>query len=176
MKIQRWKIIMTGLAAVVGVRYFDKKLFKKQNEQLCRVRMQRDVLDHLLSLKHDQINIDVYLRKMGFKRVGIYGLTMLGSHLYEELSQSEYVSRLVGIDRSEIHDNYNMDIFSPEDDFNPLDLIIVTVSGNYENIVSKLRGVFSGKIMSIQQIINECETIYFDEAYSEKANRNFCDL
>lgn len=174
---RRWGAVAAGLAAVIGVRYFDKKLLNEYNQQLYKMGMQRDVLDHMLSLKHSHMKIDMYLKKMGYKKVGIYGLTMLGSHVYEELHSSEYVSRLVGIDRRRIYDNYDMEIFRPEEDFAPLDLIIVTALGDYEKIVSMLSKVFPGRIMSIQQIINECESIYFNEAVcSEKTNRNYCDL
>ncbi|MCM1216988.1 MAG: hypothetical protein NC548_21025 [Lachnospiraceae bacterium] len=174
---KRWGNIVAGLAAVIGVRYLDKKLLVQRNEQLYKLNVQRDILDHMLTLKQNQLNMDVYLKKMGYRRVGIYGLTMLGSHVYEELHESDYIIRLVGIDRREICDNYDMNIYKPEENFNPLDLIIVTVLNGYEGIASKLGETFSGKIMSIQQIINECETIYFDgTVYNEKETRNPCDL
>lgn len=145
---------------IAGVRYGDKKVFEKRNRQLALINAQNEVLDHWLTMKERNISILDFLNKNQYTKIGIYGLSMLGNHLYEELYGKKEIKRLIGIDRSNIHDNYNMKIYKPEDNFEDIDLIIVTAVLDFESIVNVLEKKHKVKIMSIQQVINECEKFY----------------
>ena len=156
------KNIIIAFLLVVFVRYFDNKMIQKRNQQLELVRQQREVLDRWLTLKRRKVSIDNYLEQHGYKKVGIYGLSIIGGHLYNELCHSSIVTRLIGIDRAAVREYSDIEVFKPDEDFGDVDVIIVTALGDYENIANKLRTRYSGDIVSMQQVINECGKYYYD--------------
>lgn len=152
--------IASILLAIVGTRYWDKKILDNRNAQLNLLRMQRDILDHWLTMKERMVSLDFYLKKIDCKKIGIYGLSLLGNHLYEELHHSEYVTKLVGIDQADIYDNFEMELVKPGEPLDDIELVIVTAISDYSAVESLLKTCYAGKIMSIQQVINECEKFY----------------
>lgn len=150
------KNIFIALLLVIGVRYFDNKVIQKRTRKMELMLQQRNVLDCWLTLKRRNLSIDKYLEEYGYKKVGIYGLSILGGHLYNELCHSSVVTRLIGIDRTAVNEYSDIEVFKPNEDFGEIDVIIVTALGDYKNVANKLRERYSGKIVSMQQVITEC--------------------
>lgn len=156
--------------AIGLTRYADKKLLEKKQNQIDRLYAQVDVLDRFLTMKEKNVSIDSFLKENDFHSVGIYGLAMIGNHLYEEMKKSNYITKLVGIDRSEINDNFDMEIRKNTDDFSDLDVILVTALSDYNGIKRLLQTNYNGEIKSIQDIVGECEKNY---SYSDEVA--YCD-
>lgn len=160
--MKRKKNIIIALLLVIVVRYFDNKVIQKRTQKMELMLQQRNVLDRWLTLKRRNLSIDKYLEQYGYKKVGIYGLSMLGGHLYNELCHSSVVTRLIGIDRAAVNEYPDMEVFKPDEDFGDIDVVIVTALGDYGNIANKLQEKHSGKIVAMQQVINECEKYYYE--------------
>lgn len=151
----------SGFMFLLGVgicKYFEDKVSGQKDARIERNNLFIQTLDRWMTLRDNGISIEQYLRKLNCKKVAIYGLGMIGNHLYEELRRTDI--EIVGIDRADIYNNYQMPIYKPDDCFEDIDLIIVTPSG-YEAVYQKLRENYSKEIMSFQQLLSACEEFLY---------------
>ena len=138
-----------------ATRHFLNKIMKEKERKIERQNADIEMLERWMTLRDKGIAIDRYLQDLNCRKVAIYGLAMLGNHLYEELKKTNI--EIAGIDRADIYDNYQMPIYKPDDvGYGDIDLIIVT-SYSYEKIYPSLRKLYKGKIMSLRQLISESE-------------------
>ena len=134
---------------------------KTNQEKNCRNEVNTtyvEILDQWMSLKNKNVSISRLLKEENCKKIAIYGLGMIGNHLYEELIDTEI--DIVGIDQTEIYNNFKMSIYKPDEFPKDIDLIIVTPL-KYETIYLKLRENYDGRIMSLQQILSMCENYLY---------------
>lgn len=151
----------SGIMFLLGIgicKYFDNKVSIEKEAGIERNNLFIQTLDRWMTLRDNGISIERYLRKLNCKKVAIYGLGKIGNHLYEELRRTQI--EIVGIDRADIYNNYQMPVYKPDDCFEDIDLIIVT-SFEYEVIFQKLREKYTGKIVSFQQLLSACEEFLF---------------
>lgn len=156
----------SGFMFLLGIgicKYFEDKVCGQKEARIERNNLFIQTLDRWMTLRDNGVSIEQYLRKLDCKKVAIYGLGMIGNHLYEELRRTEI--EIVGIDRADIYNNYQMPIYKPDDCFEDIDLIIVTSSG-YEAVFQKLRENYTGEIVSFQQLLSACEEFLFKNRVS----------
>ncbi len=150
-----------GIVFLLGAgicKYFGDKASREKEALIERNNLLVETLDRWMTLRDNGIAIEQYLKKINCKKVAIYGLGVIGNHLYEELRRTEL--EIVGIDRADIYNNYQMPIYKPDDCFEDVDLIIVTPLG-YEAVCQKLREKYKGQIVSFQQLLSLCEEYLF---------------
>lgn len=145
---------------ILGIIYTNRKMIGRRNEQLNTANKVKDIFDRWLTLKEQGISFERYLQDNDVKKVGIYGLGLMGNHLYEDLIKTSYKDSIIGIDKSEIHDNYKMNIKKPDENLEGVDIIIVTVSSGYNAVENELRKHYSGKIVSLENMLSACENYY----------------
>lgn len=87
------------------------------------------------------------------EEVAIYGMGELGKRLYEDLRMSNVKVTYV-IDRDKNLQSENYRLLSPESEFPPMELIIVTAAFEFEEIEKKLREKTTAKIISLKDIID----------------------
>ena len=151
----------SGIMFFLGVgicKFFADKVSREKEAAIDRNNLFIHTLDRWMTLRDNGILIEQYLRQLGCKKIAIYGLGMIGNHLYEELRRTEI--EIVGIDRADIYNNYQIPIYKPDDCFEDIDLIIVTPFG-YDEVFQKLRENYTGKIVSFQQLLSACEEFLF---------------
>ena len=134
-------------------KYFADKLNKEKDYTIEKKNLYIQILDRLLVVRERGISLNKYLQEKNHKKVAIYGLGMIGSHLYEALKGTEV--ELIGIDKSKVYNNFRMPIYKPDYNLNDIDLIIVTPF-DYKEIFHDLQK-YHKKIISIHQLLNECE-------------------
>lgn len=149
--------IMFLLGGVI-CKYFEDKVSGEKEAAIERNNLFIQTLDRWMTLRDNGISIEQYLKKLNCKKVAIYGLGVIGNHLYEELRRTEI--EIVGIDRADIYNNYQMPIYKPGGCFEDIDLIIVTPSG-YKKIFQELSENYNGEIVSFQQLLSACEEFLF---------------
>lgn len=150
-----------GVPFILGAsicKYFDDKIYKMKDCKIENRNITIDIMDRWLTLHDKGISIERYLKDKNYKKVAIYGLGMLGNHLYEELKKAQV--DIIGIDRADIHDNFQMPIYKPYDCFGDVDIIIVTPL-SYDAIFQQLRENYEGSIISLWQLLSECETYLY---------------
>lgn len=118
-----------------------------------RYRGYWQILSDWINLNEDGKTITQYLKDNHMHKVAIYGMGMLGTLLYKELSKNNIeVVYCIDQDRTKA-DKFDVPVFSLNDDLQPVDLIIVTVDYAYESIKSKLREKGKFNIIALKELV-----------------------
>jgi len=95
-----------------------------------------------------------YLQKQGWHRIGIYGMGYLGRHLLTELSESTVKVDYI-IDRNIYARDIDYPTYQISSDLPPVDVIIVTIAGEYEEIRRKILEQVNYRVVSLEHILFE---------------------
>lgn len=115
------------------------------------------VLHQWLNLKEKGIKVGDYLLSRGYKKIGIYGMGMLGKHLIEELKDSG-VDLVCGIDKNAESMYLPITLVTPERAcYSKVDLIIVTVVYDYEKVKSEVSVYTDKQIVSILDVLKDAD-------------------
>lgn len=159
--MKNWKKLGIFFLTVVTLcRVLDNKVFHGLNDKLEQESLNMLLLERWFTLRDKEIPLSRYIESIGCNRVAIYGMGQYGNHLYEELRKTNLT--LIGIDRANIYNNFQIPIRKPEDDLSDIDLIIVTPYLQYKEIAENLRQRYAGKMMSLEELIAECETYLYE--------------
>lgn len=154
------KVCFLIILGAVICKYFADKVLREKKYDIEKKNIHIETLNRWLTLRDKGISIERYLKEKNVKKVAIYGLGMIGNHLYEELRQTG--TEIVGVDQSDIYNNFQMPVYKPDGCFEDVDLIIVTPL-EYDKICDNLKQ-YNGKIISFAQLLSECEAFLY-EAY-----------
>lgn len=115
------------------------------------------ILDKWLSLRLSGDNLESFFEDNDIKTVAIYGVGALGERLFQELQHSS-VDVLYAIDRIAEHkDGGGLQIYnSNESSFPNADVIVVTPTQYYWDIVEKLENKTAISIISLEDVIEYC--------------------
>lgn len=146
-------LIGGGIVAIGARKVFDKTICEKQ--QLADKHLALYLLmNQWIKVKQQGENISDYLIKEGYKKVAIYGMNYVGQTLYEELKDSE-IEVMYAIDKKADEIYSDLDVFSPKDDFAPVDAIIVTPIFFFDEIYEELILKTNADIISIDTIVHK---------------------
>ena len=117
------------------------------------------LLSDWLTLKETEVKLETYFLKKGYHSVAIYGIGLLGKHLYYELENSEIEIKCI-IDRGATFSKNGVIICRPDEEFPKADVIVVTATYAYSVILEQLKERGYTNIVSLEQIIeNLLETL-----------------
>ena len=136
-------------------RILNSKALQGLNKRMERISLNSALVERWFTLRDKGISLADYIRSQSCESVAIYGLADFGNHVYEELVGTDI--KLIGVDRADIYNNFKMPIRKPEDDMSDIDMIIVTPYLQYEDICKTLRKHYTGRIISLEALITECE-------------------
>ena len=129
------------------------------NKEICNLKVsiqrQREywmILDQWMVAIEKGIVQDQYLIDNGFQTIAIYGMGMLGKHLFNQL-QDKKIKIAYLIDCNKIQVSHNIHTYVIEDNLPDCDLIIVTVMYNFDQIKNKLQKKTNARIMSLNEYI-----------------------
>lgn len=108
-----------------------------------------------LRLFQEKKTIVTYFRQKNWKRIAIYGMGCFGRILYDELQESD-IEVCYGIDQKFICDENFIKIKRPEEEFDMVDAIVVTVSGGERELIKWLKKKSGLEVISLWEIINQC--------------------
>lgn len=115
------------------------------------------ILDRWMTLKETKKPLMKYFEDNGMTSVAIYGLGILGRHLYEELRNEDIVISY-GIDQraKDIHD-VDLEMKTIEDELPEVDAVVVTPVAFYEIEKAIYRKLGKGTaVISIEDIVDYC--------------------
>ncbi len=113
-----------------------------------------EVIDKWLFIEQaGESGFKTYLEAQDIRSIAIYGMASLGKHLLMQL-RKEGISVDFGIDRYVGQFGKEFKIYRPEDQFPQVDAIVIT-SYDAENIRKQLMMKFKGKIIFIEEMIDE---------------------
>ena len=110
------------------------------------------IYDKWMTLKDSGVSLAAILERRGYKSVAIYGMGELGKHLYSELEKSGVEVKCY-IDRKDT--NIPLKHYYPNEMIEGIDAIIVTAVMSYHEVYELYENHYSGRIISIEEIINE---------------------
>lgn len=122
----------------------------------CRRKSIMNILDRWLWLNESGKVLTSYFQERRYKSIAIYGLGMLGKHLLAELQNSQ-IRVSYGIDRRGKEWHYSFPVYDTVSKLPEADVIVVTVAYEFETIYRELKQKFTGKIISIEEILEWAE-------------------
>lgn len=96
------------------------------------LKMKWDVLDKWMLLKENKISFSEHLRKMGIRQIAIYGCTVLGECLYDEVKEDVYVQYF--IDRNADKIKKRIPVYSLENNLPEVDCVVITLIDEAEQV------------------------------------------
>lgn len=111
-------------------------------------------LDKWLYINEEGKKVTDFLADLKCSQVAIYGCGILGKHLLLELENSEIVVKYM-IDKNKSGKMGNINIVGVEGPFEEVDAIIITPAWDFNSIEEELSQKFTGKILSLSEILYE---------------------
>lgn len=148
-------IVVIVVSVLLGI-LFDRKICKKainsieneRNKYICLFM----VLELWLANKHNGIELETYLQKMGYQKVAIYGMSVLGNLLYQELKDTD-IKVSYAIDKNADNMYFGLPVIKPSEECGEVDAIIVTAILEYDRIRAALQKQTNIKIISLEDIV-----------------------
>ena len=112
------------------------------------------LMNQWVKVKQERKNVADYLKKEGYNKIAVYGMSYVGETLLNELKNTE-VDVAYGIDKNAARIYSDVDVYSVEDDLKQVDEVIVTAITFYDEVVKVLQKKLDCPIMSIEDILYE---------------------
>lgn len=111
------------------------------------------LFDKWLCLKENGGTLQTYFENKGYNHIALYGLGMAGNHLLAELEKSQ-VEIIYGIDR--LGDKFKLafPVYTLDEELPEADVIVVSVTYDFDNIYKSLKQKFAGSIVSLEEIVD----------------------
>lgn len=124
-----------------------EKLIYKQEEV---IRTYNKWMDHFREKK----TIESFLLNNQFNTVAVYGIGRLGKQLYHELINSKVCVSYIIDQKAQLDRTYDrVRCYSPDENLPEVDMIIVTVPGEDNFIISQLKKGNKCQVRSIKEIL-----------------------
>lgn len=161
MKHMKYAMVFIGGIIIGGITVYLKN--KKNMEKKLEIVYKRadkfseyfKIFDRWFSLRTDGITLEKYFMDKRYKTIAIYGMGVMGNHLFEEIRTFTNVSVLYGIDRKGDTLYRDLRIYSMDEDFPEVDAVIVTATFDYMEIENALKKKVSCPIISLSKMIFE---------------------
>lgn len=114
------------------------------------------IFDNWMMLKEDGISVEKYFLDKGYKDIAVYGMGVMGGHLFEDLKNSS-IHIAYGIDKKiEIHYS-NLAILKEPDQSRHIDAIVVTATFQYKEIKNELEKIVDCPVISLEEVVLACQ-------------------
>ena len=100
-----------------------------------------------MQLKVSQVNLSDWFIQAGLQKIAIYGCTVLGTGLYEELKDEIEVKYF--IDRNANKTKREILVYSMQDPLTETDIVIIILIGEVEVMEKNIKDVFPGRIIKL---------------------------
>lgn len=147
--------IIGAFAGATASSVVARKNMNKKEEKINKFKSYYNMLNQWLMLKQEKKSLEIYFIDNGYKTVAIYGMGEMGSRLYEELKYSETVKVKYAIDKNVANTYSELEVLDVEDDFEEVDVIVVTAIFAYDEIEETIAEKYSGNIVSLEDVVYE---------------------
>lgn len=143
-----------AVAGGVAVKTSTTKSIEEKQETLKKVHVLYCAFDRWLQIRQEGRTLAEYFKKNNYKTIAVYGMKELGDRLVDELKDSE-IKVCYAIDKNADQIYSDIDIVTPDDDLEPVDVIVVTAIYYYDEIVDVLNKKANCPIVSLEDILYE---------------------
>lgn len=121
------------------------------HSEIHRINENYEVMRDWLDRSGDIGALEKRIVENGFRTIAIYGMGDLGKMLYRKLSSSS-IKVVYAIDRNPRRIDNDLKVISPNDAFEEVDVIVVTIVAEFDAIKRLLETKTTNKIISIKDI------------------------
>lgn len=148
-------IIALFAGIMIGVKFAEKvlsKALRKTHDEASKFQLLLQMMGAWVELKQKGIDVAQYFKGHGYKRIAIYGMSLAGQTLYNELNGKD-VQVLYAIDKNKNGVSSEIEVYSPEELLPKVDVIVVSAIAYYEEISDMLQERVDCAIVSLEDII-----------------------
>lgn len=102
------------------------------------------------------IQVEKYMRKKGYNTISIYGYGVLGKKFIDFMRDTQIKVAYAIDQNANAFTDSSMDLFSPEDELETVDVVIVSALFAFDEIKKKLEKKMSCEIVALDKLLNEC--------------------
>lgn len=141
-------------AGGIAARSVSSKKIKELLDGHAKVHELYMAFDQWLRIRQEGKTLVEYFERNEYKTVAIYGMKELGERLFDELEGSGIEVRYI-IDKKADAIYADVDVITPEDDLEPVDVIVVTALYYFDEIEEMLSDKVDYPIVSLEDILYE---------------------
>ncbi len=141
-------------AGGIAARSVSSKKIKELLDGHAKVHELYMAFDQWLRIRQEGKTLVEYFERNEYKTVAIYGMKELGERLFDELEGSGIEVRYI-IDKNADAIYADVDVITPEDDLEPVDVIVVTALYYFDEIEEMLIDKVDYPIVSLEDILYE---------------------
>ena len=143
-----------AVAGGVAAGSVSSKRIKELTEGHMKVHELYMAFDQWLRVRQEGKTLVEYFEQQGYKTVAIYGMKELGERLYDELQGSGITVKYV-IDKNADSIYADVDVVTPDERLEPVDVIVVTAIYYFDEIEEMLSDKVDYPIVSLEDILYE---------------------
>lgn len=145
--------LVTG-AAAGGILVSEKKkeILEKKSDNQKKMKEFYELLVDWLAIRQKNKSLVSYFTNNHYKTVAIYGMKELGERLLEELRGDEVEVKYI-IDKNAEEIYADLDVFTPDDALEDVDVVVVTAIHYFDEIEEHMRDKVNCPIVSLEDII-----------------------
>lgn len=150
-------IIIFGVGLLIGIvidRINCRKITLKVRNSYEKFHAYFEITDRWLNIVEGGKRVESYFQKKGFQTIAIYGMGVLGMRLVGQLELSN-INVKYAIDNKASKMRFDIPIKGVDDEFDNVDVIVVTAIMEFESIKEKLSKKTNNRIISLEDIIYE---------------------
>lgn len=152
--------VLTELGDKTFVNQFEKsdmdvfyQVIEKKEKENNKYRSYVNLFNQWMTALEEEKDISLFFSKHNYNEIAIYGMGILGKHLYRQLKQK--VDIVYFIDRKVEIKKYQIPIYNPDEILPTVDVVVVTVIDEYEEISEVLKEKTNAEIVSLAEVIKE---------------------
>ena len=150
-----WFTVIIGLSVVyVRLRHNHKNFINQVRDDELKQQEFYQTLCQWVMLHQQKKSIAEFLLKQNYRSVAIYGMKELGMLLVDELKDSD-IEVYYAIDRNADKIRVDIPVVGLDEEFEPVDVIVVTAIHQYEEIEVEIRDRINCPILSLEDILFE---------------------
>lgn len=127
------------------------KVITQKTKKIDKFKSYYYMLNQWLILKQQGKKLSTYFEENNYKNIAIYGVGEMGNRLYDELKDSSVCIQFA-IDKED-NKYMEVEVKSPEDDLDRVDVIVVSAIFAFEDIKEKISSNVSCPVVSLEDII-----------------------
>ncbi len=146
--------LIGAVAGFAGSSYLGNKKVEQKAEKVDKFKGYYNMLNQWLILKQEGKTLEKYFLDNGYKTIAIYGMGEMGNRLYDELKGTS-VEVKYAIDKNAASTYSELTVIDPDDDYEPVDAVIVSAIFAFDEIEGQLSGKLDCPIISLEDVVYE---------------------
>lgn len=157
-------VVVFSLACVWGMIFLkrttksEKELHEQVQKQSMRANRNAQIIsyfDIFLRAKQEKRSFSTWFQNKKIESIAIYGFGFLGERLCDELRAEKNVEVKYLIDRNAANKEYDIPVLGLDDEWAPVDAIVIAVVGNYDMIKNSVFKDIECDTINIEDYLND---------------------